>query len=177
MFFRPLSAGTASVIASNIQVYLNDGLGTETHATVDPITVAIQRNSSPDQGFGYDTEPPLDFAPILFHEPLVYDGKFAIIFSAKDAGSGIDYYEVKEGNNSWIHATSPYLINDQSLSNSILVKVVDKAGNERIENVPLPVSTTNSQTIYNFIAVIIVFAILCVIIIWRRCPTQKQYSN
>jgi hypothetical protein len=52
--------------------------------------------------------------------------------------SGIDHFEVKEGKKDFKKAESPYLLEDQELKSKILVKAVDKAGNEKIAEIIPP---------------------------------------
>ena len=55
-----------------------------------------------------------------------------LIFSTTDKQTGIDCYEIKEGEKDWKKEKSPYLLEDQTLRSIIKVRAVDKAGNERI---------------------------------------------
>lgn len=54
---------------------------------------------------------------------------------SNDKQTGIDYYEVKEGEGNWVKTESPYLLKDQARQSVIQVKAVDKASNERIETI------------------------------------------
>ncbi len=86
-----------------------------------------------------DSTPPQDFKPEIGQESSVFEGKYFLSFATTDKTSGIDYYEVREGKGDWKIAESPYLLKDQSLKSKILVKAVDKAGNEKIAEIsPLP---------------------------------------
>ncbi len=80
-----------------------------------------------------DKIPPEPFKIEISQDPSVFDGKYFIAFSTTDKQSGVDHYEVKEGKREWRLAESPYLLENQSLGEEIKVKVVDKAGNERIQ--------------------------------------------
>ncbi len=77
-----------------------------------------------------DTQPPLPFEPKLVSDPAIHGGKYVLIFLTTDLESGIDHYEVKEGLLRWERAESPYLLPQQHLPKIILVKAVDRAGNE-----------------------------------------------
>ena len=57
---------------------------------------------------------------------------YFLVFSGIDKQTGIDYYEVKEGQGNWKRAEFPYVLEDQTLQGIIEVRAVDKAGNERI---------------------------------------------
>ena len=77
--------------------------------------------------------------PEIARDPTIFDGKWFLVFATQDKGLGIDHYEIKETRyrffgsfSRWISAESPYALRDQELKSYILVKAVDKAGNERI---------------------------------------------
>jgi len=85
-----------------------------------------------------DTRPPEEFKP----EIAEIEGKKYLVFSTTDKTSGVDHYEVLETRDKkqdiWKKVESPYLLEDQSLQSKILVKAVDKAGNERISEIIPP---------------------------------------
>lgn len=107
-----------------------------------------------------DTVPPEDFFPQIGKDEFISEGKYFVSFAAKDKTSGVDYYEASEiddwgifdfininkKNLVWRKASSPYLLADQSLKSKILIKAVDKAGNERIAKVVPPNKTVYWQT-------------------------------
>ncbi len=126
------------------QVLLNDGFGTEAELKKQGATLNIlaEKLKAPkDEWLGElkkDNMPPELFEIKIHQDPAIFEGKHFIIFSTTDKQTGIDYYEVKEGERDWKKAKSPYLLEDQTLKSIIKVKVVDKAGNEIIaEYVPL----------------------------------------
>jgi len=89
-----------------------------------------------------DSTPPEDFKPKIGRDPAVFEGKYFLSFATTDKTSGIDHYEVLEQKRTLVRgekaAESPYLLKDQSLKSKILVKAVDKAGNERISEIIPP---------------------------------------
>ena len=89
-----------------------------------------------------DSTPPNDFLPKIGKDPSVFGGKYFLTFATTDETSGIDHYEISETRGKrqeiWKKAESPYLLEDQSLQSKILVKAVDKAGNERIVQLQPP---------------------------------------
>jgi len=102
-----------------------------------------------------DTIPPEPFSIEIYKEPLIFDGKYFLIFSAVDKQTGIDFYEAKEGDNSWQKQKSPYLLEDQQLNSIINVKAVDKAGNERIVSLG-PLNQSKQPSYYWIIALILI---------------------
>ena len=168
IFLKTSGVGASDITAKNIHTYLNDGFGTETASFVAPLHLSVSSGVGVVQSQALDTTPPLDFVPIVMHNAALYDGKYIVTFSTQDADTGVDHYEVKEGASDWVRTSSPYIISDQTLSNQVFIKAVDRAGNTKIEEVPLPFQDHSGLGIVNLIAVIVVFALLCVIITWRR---------
>lgn len=130
--------------SENSQVLLNDGFGTKAKLQTQKsiFTLLSKKKEVPknewEEKLKEDKIPPEPFEIVLGKDPLIFEGKYFIAFQTIDLQTGIDHYEVKDGKRPWEIAQSPYLLKDQSLSSKILVKAVDKAGNERIsELLPL----------------------------------------
>jgi len=120
------------------QVLLNDGLGTpaklitkEAIFTILPEKLEVPRDEWRGE-LEKDKIPPEPFIIEINQDPAIFEGKYFIIFSTTDKQTGIDHYEVKEGEKDWKMGESPYLLEDQNLQSIIKVKAVDKAENERI---------------------------------------------
>ena len=122
------------------EVFLNDGLGTKSELFLKGASFKIlTKSASPkdewQEELRKDTFPPEPFEIEIRREPTVFEGKYFIIFSATDKQSGIDHYEIKEGQREWREAVSPYLLEDQTLEGTIKVMAVDMAGNKRIQEI------------------------------------------
>lgn len=78
-----------------------------------------------------DTVSPLPFKPLISQDSALFDGRYFVTFSTTDIISGLDYYDVVEGGQTFTHQRSPYLLKDQSRRQLIIVRAVDKAGNRR----------------------------------------------
>jgi len=139
---RNLSATVEPVATS--QVLLNDGLGTPAKLTLEGKTIKIISNGPKfpqhqapgeltEKELKSDKTSPEPFVIELRKDSKVLDGKYFIIFSTTDKQTGVDYYEIKEGDEKWIKASSPYLLEDQRLRGVIEVRAWDKAGNYRSE--------------------------------------------
>jgi len=134
------------VFKDDSQILLNDGLGTLAEFTTKGavFTILPERLVEPSKDewqieLRKDNIPPEPFEIKIYQDPAIFDGKYFIVFSTTDKQTGIDYYEVKEGERDWQRVESPYLLEDQTLKSIIKVRAVDKAGNERIaEYLPLP---------------------------------------
>ncbi len=156
--------GTITVTPS---VYANDGLGTKVASAGFSIPVSIDDKVVRSAYVWQDAILPEQFTPTIEQNPVVEDNAYTVVFSAIDKDSGIAHYEIKEGNGLWIEATSPYVLRDQTLSSTIDIKAVDKAGNERVVRVVVhAVSPVERRS-----KIVIVFLALCVaitIVVFRK---------
>lgn len=124
------------------QVLLNDGQGTKVKLTTKKAIFTLFSKPAEvpknewEEEIKKDKIPPEPFAITLGKDPFIFEGKYFIAFQTVDLQTGVDRYEVKEGKRPWKTGQSPYLLEDQSLTSKILVKAVDKAGNERISELP-----------------------------------------
>lgn len=133
------------------------------------------------QGAGREWTPRITYramidttAPETFQlEIAEIEGKNYLIFSTSDNTSGIDYYEVKEGDLGWEKDSGPYLLKNQKLSGKISVRAVDRAGNERLaEYTLIPVEIENP--IKNWVIAVLISAGL--IIIWLLFFRPRRIS-
>lgn len=121
------------------QVLLNDGLGTPAKLTTKGAIFDILAEKSEvtkdewEKELEKDDIPPESFEIEIHQEPSLFEGKYFITFLTNDKQTGINKYEIKEGKRDWKIGQSPYLLENQKLTEEIKVKAVDKAGNERIE--------------------------------------------
>ncbi|MBZ9569795.1 hypothetical protein KJA16_02635 [Patescibacteria group bacterium] len=120
-----------------------------------------------------DVTSPEEFRAEIGQDPLMFEGKYFLSSATIDKTSGIDYYEVKEGKRNFKRAKSPYLLGDQSLRSKILVKAVDKAGNERVSEITPP-----KKPLPYWIITSIIFLVIVGWIIYRvissRLKAQKS---
>jgi len=110
-----------------------------------------------------DKTPPEPFELAIAQDPTVFDGKYFLSFYTTDKMSGIDYFEIKEGKEDFKKITSPYVLGNQTLEGKIIVKAVDKAGNERVAEFVPPKKPT---PYLKLIPYIILFIVIAIIIIW-----------
>ena len=118
-----------------------------------------------------DVTSPEEFKPEIGKASAVFEGKYFLSFVTQDRMSGVAHYEVAElrrtllggteEKKEWKVGESPYLLEDQSLRSVIKVKAVDKAGNERIEEIVPPYKVT-----WKDVLVIILILIGAGVIYW-----------
>jgi hypothetical protein len=138
--FRTKHSGNVSIQMDGLRFLKNDGVGTETKASSLPFSLFISGETATSSAIIepiQDNEPPENFTPIISSDPNIFEGKYFLVFATQDKGSGIDQYFVSEDNGvSFSPAHSPYLLQNQSLDTKIIVKAVDKNGNEKVVEVP-----------------------------------------
>jgi len=183
--FRAKSEGEGKLdYLDGFSVFLHDGEGSQINPGLKLLSINILPRPSDtptadewQKVLEQDTTPPESFKITIGKDSSIFDGQRFITFFTTDAESGIDYYEVKEGTREYVRAESPYVLEDQSLRKSINVKAVDKAGNERIEE--LTPSVLQIPLYKNMLTLISVFIIILLIlfIIWRNLNGGSKIKN
>jgi hypothetical protein len=176
---------TASSASSNIYfteesgVYLNDGLGTRVVPAFSGASITLREEftSGADDAWrnevSADTIPPSEFSITLTKDTSAFQGDYFIVFNTTDKQTGIDHYEViEEGANNfnpfgwgaatapWVRAVSPYVLQDQSLSSTIRVKAIDKAGNEYVATLVPDESLRTLDRLPLALAIVAAFSVL-----------------
>jgi hypothetical protein len=117
----------------------------------------------------------------------MFNGKYYITFETKDKQSGIAYHEISEKpinfiflakpdikNLSFKKAESPYVLEDQSLRSYVVVKAVDKAGNERVE-ILYPQRILVFDDVLMFVVCLVILTGLMIFIIKYRYKNEKLF--
>ncbi len=139
VMFKGKRFGEAFIEARNLRLLRNDGAGTPVPFVSRAARVVVASGISEGSGEAAgipDAEPPEPFDPQIGKDEAIFEGKYFLAFSAADAGSGIDHFEVCEGWNACVQAESPYLLRHQALDREIIVKAFDAEGNVRAAIVP-----------------------------------------
>lgn len=173
--FQSIQEGQGLVEARDIKVLLNDGEGTETGVTISNLQFVISKQAllpKPSLPEKKDIDMPEVFEPMVASDPTVFNGKYFLVFATQDKGSGIDRYEVCEGKRKCIVAESPYLLKNQNLDEEIVVKAIDKSGNERI----ITVSAQKPRLWYKNYAIpaIIILVIAIAYFVWKFLWTKRK---
>lgn len=132
--------GIFYISSDNSTTYLNDGIPTPIKIMndVSKITVAPKKEKTQDRWneiISNDNIAPITFKIELVKDPYLYEGRKFIIFDTTDNESGIDYYEVKEGNRDSVRSGTNYILIDQNKNQKIIVTAYDKAGNFQISTI------------------------------------------
>ena len=171
--FQSIEEGRGLVEVRDIKVLLNDGKGTETRVTTSNLQFVISKQapssklSPPEKK---DIDMPEAFEPAVANDPTMFDGKYFLVFATQDKASGIDHYEVCEGKRQCVIADSPHLLKNQNLDEEIIVKAIDKSGNERIVTLPAqkPAIWYKNYLILAIIILVIAIAYLMWKFLWRK---------
>jgi hypothetical protein len=134
--FTAKTVGQVTFLPTDIRVYDNDGKATPMLVPGTPLTITINPKSPEKEKnqwldvIANDNNPPQDLAVVFGFDPSSFGGKKFMSISAIDRESGIDYFEVTEGNQPAIRSGMTYVLRDQTESTPITVTAFDKAGNK-----------------------------------------------
>lgn len=157
VLFEAVANGTGKIYLQNTKALIDDGLGTSAKISTSDLNFAIAINPL---GLYYDNKvkdiyPPDNFQPILTKNSLMFDGMRYVVFSTQDKGSGIDHYEISENGGAFVKGKSPYLLENQSIFNRVVVKAIDADGNERVGSV----NVYSDYATYTYLAILLIFLI------------------
>ncbi len=79
-----------------------------------------------------DTADPLPFSVGVERGTPEFNDEWFLTFVAQDRMSGISHYDVIEGTTVHMGVASPYVLSDQARGQTVIVRAVDFAGNERL---------------------------------------------
>ncbi len=142
--FKPLQTGTVRIGFAHAAVLLGDGQGTpavlSTHALNITIGQPDRAAASSANIVAADKNLPEPFNISLGRDPSIENGKWFAVWSTQDKGTGVAAYDIFESKTQmdnipetdWRPATSPYVLNDQSLMSYVYVRAMDFAGNARV---------------------------------------------
>lgn len=172
MVFEGKGMGQGEFLWSGVKVLKNDGAGTEAVVKTSALAFSVAGVGLLGSGEDIsitDTDAPESFQPFIGHDPEIFEGKYFVVFSTVDKGSGVAGYAVREGRRGeYAEAESPYLLQDQSLSSAIFLKAYDKSGNERI----VKIQAQNSNNMFTLAVVIGI--LLIVFLFWRKKLWRKS---
>ena len=118
------------------KIYLHTSEGVEDSLELESLTLPISEGKENMIVEIIDRYLPEEFKPEISRDPNVFENKWFLIFATQDKGLGVDHYEVCEKKKKCVVAESPYLLQNQDLDEEIVVKAVDKNGNERVTAIP-----------------------------------------
>jgi len=166
---------------SNIKAYANDGLGTPVKVSFKPINIDIkERNQEADakirndlaKFISNDNEAPVIVSIDLGRDESLFDNQKFISILATDFGSGLDYFEAKEGDREAVRTDGQYVLQNQDKLEAITVYAFDKAGNvsRKVFTPEMAAKRIQSNWVYVIASILILFSIylLCRLFIKKR---------
>jgi hypothetical protein len=176
--FLAKKEGGGAIKFGEVKALRNDGQGTEVPLTISNFNFTVRETAKSTGQMPTakeDRDLPEEFAPQIAADPAIFEGKWFLVFATQDKGSGIDHYEVCEGKSKCIAAESPYLLQNQDLDEEIIVKAVDKSGNERVATIPARFARPWYKD-YAILAILIIAALVYLIwkTLWKKLNTKNH---
>lgn len=168
IFFAKEEGGSELKFSKDFSVFASDGKGTKISPEQKSLSLSVIKRPAGiapiDEWKNFiskDAVPPEPFEGIISRDGNLFDNQYFVSFFTTDQGSGVAYYEIKEGKDKAIRVESPYLLRDQSLQSVVQIKAVDKAGNERIATLQTPPTSLKiSYVTYGIIVLCILLGLL-----------------
>lgn len=174
--FRSRDKGMVSIYLSGVEGLKNDGLGSNAYIKINPIQLTV--NNWVFQGNDekiMDIDKPEDFKPEINRDKSLFNNKWFVVFQAQDKKTGVNSYEILEYRpnqwlkTSWEKVESPYVLRDQTLKSTVLIKAIDFAGNERIVKIESMNKITFLDNWFNWLLILLI-----VIYVFYRFKTSKK---
>lgn len=169
LYFIATKPGESQFILSGASVTLSDGKGTKINLPTAYLPLVIESRLEVVTSKIKDITKPELKAQVIQNINL-FDNQYALIYKANDKDSGIKKVLIKEGNSEWREITSPYLLEDQTRQNQIVIKAINFSDLERIIKIN-PKYYKNNSALHIFIAVIVI--ILLTLIKKRKIKNNK----
>ena len=166
------------VFSKGTELYLNDGRGTKITPGLHNLTATLVSAPTLSENpwlseVNSDKTPPDSFDVVVESTRSVFGGKYYAVFSTVDKQSGLDHYEMVQ-NGTWQRASSPQLIDDQTLKSGVQVRAIDKAGNIRLGTYVEGSAPPRASGGEDYVALIIILLLLAVALFVRRHLNKKQ---
>ena len=129
---KPSTKDELRILPKDLYVYLNNGNGDSIKVN-DRTIFMVKGDTYLESTIPNDTTVPVSFNIDIGKDTNAYEGKYFISFFTTDKESGINHYEVKEGDSDPVLADSPYVLRDQTLNSVVYIIAYDNAGNSKVE--------------------------------------------
>jgi hypothetical protein len=167
--FEPIKPGQAMIVASELNISLNDGMGTTKEVPMVRTNIIINDKEN-KVIYENKSDVPPELEASVVESPDLFDNKFVLIFKAVDKNSGIKEVLVKEGNGEWKPITSPYLLEDQSRHSIIVLQAINYNGVNTVVKIdPLPYKLSLIDYV-----LLIVFVVVLFLAFRRRYANKKK---
>lgn len=173
LVLTPKKSGELKIFTNNNFVYVNDGNGTKISVPNLQTSINVRELLPEEKNNKFnlkDTTAPENFTVEVLKDNNLQDGKYVLIFSTTDKGSGIKSYEVTEGKKVFKNVSSPYLLVNQKINERMYVKAIDYNGNERVVelNAQKQFCIANICINKKIIVLILAISFMVFLIIWKK---------
>ncbi len=169
-----------SIIFSSNQtdVFLSDGTGTALSTASFKKEIILPRA---DNGITnkynelvlLDREPPVEFEINIGRDPNSFDGKYFASFNTTDKDSGIERYEViEDGMETPVLTGTTYVLQDQTLKGSLIVRAIDKAGNVQTTEIKIKDVAPEDSSVNWFALSIALLILVAIFIIFKKIKNK-----
>lgn len=167
--------GMFSIRPNNLFAYLNDGIGTSIKIVEGNSVIKIGKQRDVPKDFlsdyiSSDNTPPLPFGIEILKDENLFEGRKFAYFETSDEDSGIDRYEVREGNGPSVRTGTSYVLINQNKILDLYVTAYDKAGN-------FQVAVLNQKKPFNWIGVVIYVVLISLIIKFIKMLILRKRKN
>jgi hypothetical protein len=166
-------------IPEYINSYLNDGIGTKIGITEINTKVTFneadrESKNEFEETLLNDRGAPKEFEVFVGQDDDTFDGKYFVSFNTTDNESGIERYEVIENDNKTpILTGTTYVLQDQSLKGSLIVKAFDYAGNVKVKEINIKDYAQVGRPINWFPLSIAIIILLIGFFAFKKFKTKK----
>jgi hypothetical protein len=172
MFVIPQREGEMKLV-SEIKAYANDGQGTLIPIGATSLSRMIKDQEGVSRDGWRDTvagdnTPPTILSAEIGSDPSLHEGKLFLVIRAEDAESGIERFEIKEGDRDPVRSGSEYVLQDQDESTKIILAVFDKAGNVQLMELSPLQKSFNRNILYSGLIFGVILALGITIAIKRK---------
>ncbi len=162
----------------NLKLYDNDGKATLLESSSKPLTVTINPKGADARNYWLDIltadkQPPYDIQVSFGQNSSVYGGQKFMTISATDDESGINYYEVVEGDRPAVRSGNTYVLIDQREKTVLTVIAYDKAGNSS-KILVTPTDTKPGSNWWGIIAIVVILFGGAYGLLWLK---KKRHSS
>lgn len=174
LVFQSKFSGPAVFKTDSFLVAQNDGEGTTENIPNSELALTIRAEKSSEVYQGQKGESPTLEAYVI-RDVNLFNNKYALIFQAKDNGSGIKDVMIKEGDRAWKSIRSPYLLLDQTRSRPVSLYAVNYSGESIVLSInPTPHKFFNLSNPILYLLAILVFVFVAKKIYEKR---RREKNN
>jgi hypothetical protein len=139
LLFLAEKPGDAKFVITDSLILKNDGLGAPLLHQNNNTQITILPNDLPiDKTEIKDTEPPEPFTIEYIEEGLFSRTPSMVIFMTTDKSSGVEKYQMHQGNNSWKDVTSPLPTSKGLVKTTLTIRALDFYGNAQQAEIEIP---------------------------------------